>query len=225
MWSVHLWVHFYGGHVYEYGVFPRTVEGLRGIAFSPFIHGDWEHLINNSYPVLILGTAIFWFYKNSAKWVILYSILMTGLWVWAMGRSSYHIGASGLIYAWGVFIFASGVYTKNKRLMGLSLLVVFLYGSLIWGVLPWEEGVSWEAHLFGGIAGWILAYYFKGDGPQRKKFDWEGKDEQYEIEFWNMTQEEIRAYYQLKAQQKASEYISEASVKYYYVPKKPSDSA
>jgi hypothetical protein len=150
---------------------------------------------------------------------------MTGLWVWAMGRSSYHIGASGLIYAWGVFIFASGVYTQNKRLMGLSLLVVFLYGSLIWGVLPLIEGVSWEGHLFGALAGWLLAYYFKADGPQRKKFEWEGKDEQYEVEFWNMTPEQLQAYYQFKAQQKASEYQSEARITYHYVPKDPSDSA
>lgn len=225
MWAVHLWVFYFGGHVYEYGVLPRTLEGLRGILFAPFIHGDWTHLINNTYPILILGTAIFWFYQRSAKWVVIYSIIMSGLWVWAMGRSSYHIGASGLIYAWGVFIFASGVYIKNKRLMGLSLLVVFLYGSLIWGVIPLVKEVSWEAHLFGAIAGWILAYYFKSEGPKRKKFEWEEKDEDYEIEFWNMSSEEVRAYYEFKAQQKASDYISEASVKYHYVEKKSNDSA
>lgn len=223
MWLVFLWEQYFQVSLNSYGILPRDFIGLRGVLFSPFIHGDLSHIINNTYPVLILGTAIFYFYRKSAKFVFLYSFIMTGVWVWAMARSSFHIGASGLIYAWGAFTFLSGVLNRNKRMMGLSLLIVFLYGSMIWGVLPLEEGISWESHLFGAIAGFILAIVFRKDGPQRKTFQWEEKEEEYEIEFWNMTQEEINLYYQKKWQEKASEQSPEAPFKYIYKPKSEND--
>ncbi len=220
MWAVFMYEQYFNVSFNSYGILPRDFVGLRGVLFSPFIHGDLSHIVNNTYPVLILGTAIFYFYRNAAKFVFFYSFLMTGVWVWAMARSSFHIGASGLIYAWGGFLFLSGVLNRNKRMMGLSLLVVFLYGSMIWGVLPLEEGISWESHLFGAVAGLILAWVFRKDGPQKKKFQWEDKEEEYEIEFWNMTQEEINAYYLKKWQEKTSEQKSpEVSYKYVFKPK------
>jgi membrane associated rhomboid family serine protease len=219
MWAVFGWEHYYDVSFNSYGVFPRDFIGLRGIILSPFIHGDFNHIVNNSYPILILGTAIFYFYRKSAKFVLMYSILMTGLWVWAMARSSFHIGASGLIYAWGAFLFTSGVLNKNKRMMGLSLLIVFLYGSMVWGVLPLVPGVSWESHLFGALAGIILAFVFQKEGPQRKTYQWEENEEEYEIEFWNMTQEEIQLYYIKKQQEKTSAQRTEVSIKYDFKPK------
>jgi len=165
MWAVFGWEFFSNSSFSSYGIYPRDFVGLRGIILAPFIHGDFNHIVNNTYPILILGTAIYYFYPKSANYVLLYSFLMTGLWVWAMARPSFHIGASGIIYALGAFLFASGAINKNKRMMGLSLLIVFLYGSLVWGVLPLMPGVSWESHLFGAIAGFILAYVFRNDGP------------------------------------------------------------
>lgn len=220
MWGVFIWETVFLVSFNTYGIYPRDLIGLRGILFSPFIHSDFQHIINNSYPVLILGTAIFYFYRRSAKYVLLYSFLMTGIWVWAMGRSSFHIGASGLIYAWGAFLFTSGVLNRNKRMMGLSLLVVFLYGSMIWGVLPLMPEISWESHLFGAIAGTVLAFVFKKEGPKKRKYDWETNEEEYEIEFWNMTQEEINQYYIKKAQEKTSGGRPEVSIKYDFKPKK-----
>ncbi len=219
MWIVFGIEHYMHISFNSYGIYPRDFTGLRGIIFSPFIHGDFNHILNNSYPVLILGTAIYYFYSKSANTVMIYSFLMTGLWVWAMARPSFHIGASGLIYAWGAFLFTSGALNKNIRMMGLSLLIVFLYGSLIWGVLPILPEVSFESHLFGAIAGIILAYVFKSEGPQRKKYDWENKEENYEIEFWNMSQKEINEYYQKKRQEKTSDQRSEVHVKYHFKPK------
>ena len=218
MWGVFAVEFFFHTSFNSYGILPRDFIGLRGVLLAPFIHGDFQHILNNTYPVLILGTAIFYFYRKSAKFVVMYSFIMTGIWVWAMARSSFHIGASGLIYAWGAFLFLSGVLNKNKRMMGLSLLVVFLYGSLVWGVLPLEEGVSWESHLFGAIAGLILAYVFRKDGPQRKTFQWEEDEEEYEIEFWNMTQAEINQYYLKKMQEKTSAQRTEVPFKYIYKP-------
>ena len=218
MWLVFGWETYYNTSFNSYGILPRDFTGLRGILFAPFIHGDLSHIGNNSYPVLILGTAIFYFYRKSAKFVFLYSFLMTGIWVWAMARSSFHIGASGLIYAWGSFLFTSGVLNKNKRMMGLSMLVVFLYGSMIWGIFPLEEGISWESHLFGAIAGIILAFVFRKDGPQKRTYQWEEEEDEYEIEFWNMTQEEINRYYIKKQQEKTSARRTEVSIKYDYKP-------
>lgn len=216
MWMVFGWEYFNDISFNSYGILPRDFIGLRGVLFAPFIHGDFGHIINNTYPVLILGTAIFYFYKKSAGAVMLYSTIMTGLWVWAFARSSFHIGASGLIYAWGAFLFLSGVLNKNKRMMGLSLLVVFLYGSLVWGVLPLEDGISWESHLLGAVAGLVLAFVFRKDGPQRKTFKWEEYEEEYEIEFWNMTQEEINQFYLKKMQEKTSSQRPEVPFKYIY---------
>lgn len=220
MWAVFAWEIYYQTSFNSYGILPRDITGLRGIILSPFIHGDFSHIVNNSYPVLILGTAIFYFYRKSAKFVLLYSILMTGIWVWAMARSSFHIGASGLIYAWGSFLFTSGVLNKNKRMMGLSMLIVFLYGSMIWGILPLEDGISWESHLFGTVAGVILAFVFRKDGPQKRSYQWEEEEDEYEIEFWNMSQEEINRYYIKNQQEKTSVGKTEVSIKYDFKPSK-----
>lgn len=219
MWAVFGWEYYYHVSFNSYGIYPRDLVGLRGIIFSPFIHGDFTHILNNSYPIFILGTAIFYFYRKSAKFVMLYSILMTGVWVWAMARPSFHIGASGLIYAWGAFLFTSGVLNRNKRMMGLSLLIVFLYGSMVWGVLPLIPEVSWESHLFGALAGIILAYVFRKEGPQRKSYQWEKEEEDYEIEFWNMTPEEIQLYHRNKRQEKTPVQRTEVQIKYDFKPK------
>lgn len=149
-----------------WGVFPRTVSGLKGILFSPFIHGDFYHLFDNSIPLLVLGTMLFYFYRGIAWEVSLLTLLLSGFWLWIMGRPSYHIGASGFIYGLSGFLFFSGVFRKNASLLTISLLVVFLYGSLIWGIFPIEEHISWEGHLTGGVAGALLAWYYRRKGPK-----------------------------------------------------------
>ena len=102
---------------------------------------------------------------------------MSGVWMWIAARNGNHIGFSGVIYALAAFIFFSGVFRKHFRLMSLSLVVVFLYGSMVWGVLPIQPGISWEGHLFGALAGVILAFYYRGEGPQRPKYSWELEEE------------------------------------------------
>ena len=154
----------------SYGIHPRDWVGLRGIIFGPFIHGDWKHLVNNSVPLLLLGTSLFYFYKRTAWYVWLYGWFISGLWVWVAARGSFHIGASGLVYVLAFYLFFSGVFNRNLNMMGISLLVIFLYGSMIWGIFPIEDGISWESHLFGGVLGLAMAFVFRKDGPQRKKF-------------------------------------------------------
>lgn len=149
----------------EGGVYPRKVNGLRGILFSPLIHGDWKHLIDNSMPVFLLSLALFYFYRDIAYkiWFLIY--LIGGILLWCLGRQAYHIGASGLIYGLATFLFVSGVIRRVRSLMAIALLVVFLYGSMVWGLLPLDVEVSFEAHITGAVAGVILALIYRDQGP------------------------------------------------------------
>jgi membrane associated rhomboid family serine protease len=158
---------------YKLGIYPLTLSGLKGVIFSPLLHGSFRHLISNTVPLLVLGWALFFFYRELGIRITLLSWVMSGLWVWVFARESYHIGASSIIYSWAAFLFVSGVIRKHPRLMALSLLVTFLYGSMIWGIFPLKERISWEGHLMGMLAGIILAVYYRNTGPQRKKYSWE----------------------------------------------------
>ena len=160
----------------EYGIYPQRVSGLKGIVFSPFIHGSLEHLYNNTIPLAVLTAALFYFYRNIAFRILLIGILVSGLFTWAMGRPSYHIGASGVIYLLVSFIFFKGIFTKHYRLVALSLIVVFIYGSMLWYIFPVEDGISWEGHLGGFLAGLALAFFMKSDIPPLKKYAWEYDD-------------------------------------------------
>ena len=145
------------------GVFPREVKGLPGILLSPFIHGDFNHLISNSLPFFILFTGLLYFYRKISIKVFLLIYILTGMCVWLGGRPVYHIGASGVVYGLASFIFFSGIYRKNRALLAISLLTIFLYGGMFWGLFPVKEGVSWESHLFGFITGLLIAIYYKNE--------------------------------------------------------------
>lgn len=177
--------------LFPFGLYPRSFEGLIGIATSPLIHGSFNHLFSNSVPLLVLGGITFYFYRPIAFSVFFWVYLMSGIWLWAAGREAYHIGASGLVYGFASFLFFSGIFRKERTLMILSLLVVFLYGSLIWGIFPIDPHISWEAHLLGSLAGIITAFYYRKEGPQKKKFDWEYEKEEEDSgdEYWKRDDE------------------------------------
>ncbi len=178
IWAIKLVEEGFGLRMGFLGIYPLHIRGLPGILFAPLIHGDYSHLFANTGPLLILGTALFYFYRIIAFRLVALAWLMTGLWVWFGGREAWHIGSSGLIYAMASFLFFSGFIRKSVELMALSLIVVFLYGGMVWGIFPLREGVSWESHLMGGIAGFVLAIYYKHEGPQRKKYSWEVEEEE-----------------------------------------------
>ena len=157
----------------EYGIRPRKLFGLRGVVFSPFIHGSVSHLYNNTLPLATLTAAIFYFYNKDALKVLLFGLILSGLTTWFIGRPSYHIGASGLIYVLVSFIFFKGIIAKHYRLIALSLAVVFLYGSMIWYIFPIKEGISWEGHLSGFIVGLLLAFVYKTKLSTEKRYSWE----------------------------------------------------
>lgn len=171
-------------NLYKLGVYTRTIKGLVGVLFMPFIHNSESinHIFSNSIPILILGTSLFYFYREIAFKVFLGIWFFSGIWLWVLSRPSYHIGASGIVYGLAFFLFFSGWIRKSKPLIGLSLLVVFLYGSIIWGIFPIDWSVSFEGHFYGALAGVILAFYFKNKGPQRKIYHWEDEDEEDEYD-------------------------------------------
>lgn len=154
-----------------YGILPKAWKGLRGIFFGPFIHSSLSHLFNNSIPLGVLLSFLFFFYKKMAYKVLIVGTLLTGLLTWSFARTSYHIGASGVVYMLFSFIFFSGVFRKHYRLIALSLVVIFLYGGMVWYLFPIEEQISWEGHSSGFLIGLFLAVLYKRDGPQKKEFE------------------------------------------------------
>lgn len=152
------------------GLYPLKAKGLWGILTAPLIHSNWQHLINNSIAIFFLTWAVFYFYSEVAWKVFAMTWFMNGFWLWFFGRQSYHIGASGLIYGFGAFLFLSGLIRRNRSLLAIALLDAFLYGSLIWGIFPMEENVSWESHLTGLLAGIVLSVYYRQYGPPANIF-------------------------------------------------------
>lgn len=161
-----------------YGIFPRKLSGLRGILFAPFIHSGFKHLFDNTIPLFTLLAAIFYFYRDLAFRILLLTWLMVGLWVWVAGREAYHIGASGLVYGFASFLFFSGIFRRHIPLLAISMLVVFLYGSMVWGLFPIVPEISYESHMLGAIAGVMLAFHYRKFGPQRPVYTWEEEEEE-----------------------------------------------
>ena len=142
------------------GIVPRTLYGLWGVLCSPMLHGSFWHLTSNTFPLLFLGTTLYFFYERIADQVFLHCYFLTGFLVWVLGRSTIHIGASGLIYGLAFFLIFFGLFRKDFRSLFISSVTVFMYGGLFYGLLPNQPGVSWESHLLGGIVGFSLALIY-----------------------------------------------------------------
>lgn len=190
---IHLLQLAMGWHFTKAGVLPRTFQGLPGIVSSIFIHSNWSHLGNNILAFAILSWAFFSTYRKIA--IPVFSLLWvgSGALLWIIGRPVYHIGCSGLIYALAFFLFLSGILRKHPPLIALSLVVVFLYGGMIWQIFPWlpDHHISWEGHLAGSIVGLLVAYVFRHKGPQRPPMidddDEEDDNLNVEIPEWMVT--------------------------------------
>lgn len=182
-WLIFLLQQSSGRRLAHFGIMPRSAEGVTGIVTSVLVHGDLDHIASNTLPLLVLGTMLFYFYRKIALPAFVWIWLISGLWLWIGGRSSeyhpvYHIGASTLIYGLASFLFFSGIFRRHAQLMVVSMLVVFLYGSITWGMFPFRQEMSWEGHLFGAIAGVLVAYSYRREGPQRRVYEWENEEDE-----------------------------------------------
>lgn len=169
----------WGLELQRFGVRPRQWIGLPGILAAPLLHADFVHLIANSLPLLVLGTAILQLYPSAALRVLPAIYLGPGIAVWLFAREGVHVGASGLIYGLVGYIFVAGLIRRERRAVAASLLVAFMYGTLVWGVLPIRRGVSWETHLAAAVIGVVLAIALRRrDNPPRIRYSWEdGEDD------------------------------------------------
>jgi membrane associated rhomboid family serine protease len=176
-WLVKLIENYLNLDLSVYGILPLQIEGLRGIIFSPFIHSNYDHLLSNTFPFLILSFSLFYFYRKLAYRILFLIYILSGFCVWLGGRDSYHIGASGIVYGLASFLFFSGVFRKDANLLTIGIIVAFLYGSMFWGIFPLKPGISWESHLWGSASGLLLAYYYRHQGPVRPVSTWENEPE------------------------------------------------
>lgn len=176
IWIIHVAGIFLKIPLSIFGLKPGSLIGLTGILTSPLIHGSLDHLFSNTIPLLVLGYGLFSFYKTSSSRVFFLIYFLSGITVWIIGRPSYHIGASGIIYGMASFIFFSGIIRRDKRAIALSLLTTFLYGGMIWGILPIDRGISWEGHLAGGFWGFVLSIIFRKK-DKYIQYEWEEDDE------------------------------------------------
>lgn len=158
-----------------YGNYPGSERAIAGILAGPLIHGSWSHLISNTAPLIVLGTALLFGYPRSARLVIPAIYFGTGLAVWLFARPSYHIGASGLTFGMMFFVFTIGTLRWDRRAIALALIVFLLYGGMIWGVFPTDPGISYESHLAGALLGIALAIIcrHRDPAPPEKRYSWE----------------------------------------------------
>lgn len=218
MWVVFFLDYYFNLDLYQFGIYPHTIKGLRGIIFSPFLHStkDFGHILNNSAPTFVLLWLLFYHYRKIAMPTLISITLLTGIGVWLLARPSYHIGMSGVIYGLASFLVFSGFFRKNIRVAGISLLVIFMYGSIIWGIFPQAFNVSWEAHAMGLFSGIIMAVVFKKKGPQNTKYRYEIEEElgiEPEEEYW-------KEGYVPKVQQEQNMNPPKAVFRYEFIPKK-----
>ena len=160
MWLVFSIQFFFGINFNSFGILPRTVHGLIGILTAPLVHGSSVHIISNTIPLLFLGWGLFFFYEDIAKKVFVLCYFLTNVLVWAFARPSLHIGASGLVYGIAFFLIFYGFFKKDFKSLTISLVIIFFYGGLVYGLFPNQPGISWESHLIGAIVGGYTALHF-----------------------------------------------------------------
>jgi membrane associated rhomboid family serine protease len=152
-----------GGALMQYGVIPRTLTGLRGILFAPFLHANMQHLIANTIPFLAMGWLVMLRDARHFLPVTLFAMLGSGLMAWLLGApGSVHIGASGVVFGYFGFLLLGGWYARSFMSITLSILVAVLWGGLVLGIAPGQVGISWQSHLGGFIAGVLAARRYRG---------------------------------------------------------------
>ena len=171
VWAVSLYAFADPSALYLLALTPRRIDGLAGVIGMPFVHGSLWHLVANTLSLVPLAAIVLFrgvrYYLVTVAWIV----VVGGFAVWLFGREAVHVGASGLIFGLVGFLVVRGLYERAVTSLLVSIAVVLLYGGTIWGVLPQDDGVSWEAHLFGLIAGAATARVFVGRNARQKAAD------------------------------------------------------
>ncbi len=176
LWLIHIY-QFFTGSLGSLGLVPRKASGMIGILTAPLIHADFSHLISNTIPLFICCLLMVYFYRSLAYKTFFIIYLGGGILVWIFARQNVHIGASGVVYGLFGFLFLSGIIRRNIPLLAITFLVTFLYGSIVWGIMPMDLRVSWESHLFGLLMGFFCALIFRNQGPPPPIDPFEDEDE------------------------------------------------
>ena len=185
MWTMHVLQLIMGVTIIGLGIYPRTFNGVVGIFTAPLIHGSFAHLFSNTIPIFLLITILYLAYKRSATIALFLIYIGTGIGMWLFARSSYHIGASGVVYGLVSFIFWTGVFRKNMRSIALSLIILFLYSGYIWGIFPGKPGISWDGHLIGALVGIWVAYLLRNRLEEREEYEvYEYEEEESPAEYY-----------------------------------------
>lgn len=188
IWAIQLFQRLFQEDLGLLGILPRELEGLKGVILAPLVHADFTHLLSNSIPLFVLSVIILFFYRKVALSSFLILYLVTGLMVWIFARgNTYHIGASGVVYGLVSFVFWMGIFRRSVKAIILALIVTMLYSGMFLGVLPNQEGISWESHLLGGLVGIFAAYWFKDDlesDDEKPSYSWENEPELLERPFF-----------------------------------------
>ena len=179
LWIVFLLQQFDIVNTNSYGNWPHHVEGLKGIIFSPFLHGSFEHLISNTLPILVLLTVLLNAYPKIALPVLIFIHLSSGVLVWALAPDTgVHIGISGIIYGIAGFLIASGIFRKDRSSVAIAIFVALMYGGMLIGFIP-QQGISWQSHLYGALSGVFIAFVLrKKDLPPPHEFELEKTEEE-----------------------------------------------
>jgi len=167
------------GEFLRLGILPRDPVGVLGILTSPLIHGSWGHLMANIPALWVLGALSLYGFPKATRIALPVIWLMGGLGVWLFAREAFHIGASGLTHGLMFFAVVIGIRRRDALSIALALIVLFLYGSMIWGVIPSSPGVSFEAHLFGAVSGALSGWFlYRHDPfPAYRRYDWEDEED------------------------------------------------
>jgi membrane associated rhomboid family serine protease len=174
LWTIFIFDAVFGLRLGRFGLRPGSIPGLVGIVTAPLLHGSVQHLLSNTIPLLISLTATLYLYPSSSLRVIPMIWLGSGAMAWFIGRPSLHLGVSGLIYGLLAYVFIGGLLRRDMRSVSVSLLVGFLYGSMVWGVLPIRPHMSWEMHLAGAVIGCLLAVLYRNwDRIPLVRYEWE----------------------------------------------------
>jgi membrane associated rhomboid family serine protease len=178
LWALKL-IEYLGGFDFsQFGIYPRHAGGLVGILCAPLIHASVPHLFANTPPIIVIGTMLLYGYPRASSVFLPVLYLGSGIAVWLFAREAYHIGASGIAFGMLFFVLTVGVIRWQRRTIAISLVVFFLYGGMISGIVPGASEISFESHLSGALFGILLAFLLRNldPGSSRKRYSWENEE-------------------------------------------------